>query len=122
LGYAGEIAPTLRSLHEASQLLGVITLPGEDALLKKGLDGKYVSRGEVMAASDGRARAASVDLFGWYVAELVSIGGSALGHLLGVEWAQTRFQPTFHKLIELKARVPLDDLARGKVGVATKAT
>jgi hypothetical protein len=56
---------------------------------------------------DWRARAASVDHLGWFVVELVSVGGSALGRLLGMEWYRDRFLPTFRALIALKQRIPL---------------
>jgi hypothetical protein len=63
---------------------------------------------------DWRSRAAMVDHYGWYLAELVSVGGSALGRLLGSSWFNERFQPTFRALLELKSRIPLDEIARGE--------
>jgi hypothetical protein len=62
---------------------------------------------------DWRSRATMVDQYGWYLAELVSAGGSALGRLLGPTWFHERFQPTFEALFELKRRIPLADIASG---------
>jgi hypothetical protein len=63
---------------------------------------------------DWRSRAVLVDHYGWYVAELVSSGGNALGQLLGREFFD-HFQETFRALVELHRQIPLDDIARGKV-------
>jgi hypothetical protein len=62
---------------------------------------------------DWRSRATMVDHYGWYLGELVSAGGSALGRLLGPAWFHDRFQPTFHALVELKTRIPLAAIASG---------
>ena len=70
----------------------------------------------VMAAGvhpDWRARAVTVEHFGWYLAELVSSGGSAFGHLLGPEWFHDRFQPTLRALFDLMDRIPLAAIAEG---------
>src|SRR5207245_897685 len=146
-GFTVEVIPTLRSLHEATRLLSVFGLNGEDALVERWLEGRSVSRGQVMAASrrqeeryredmlklgvappgttsdyfeqqygrwsefahhrrrhllnqvavpdrvmaigahpDWRARAAAVDHFGWYLGELISVGGYAVADLGRPEW------------------------------------
>jgi hypothetical protein len=174
LGYASEVLPTIRALHEATRLLDVFTLPGEDALFTKWAEGHHIKRGEIMRASrrqqeairaemiragekppaltdsyfhgqygrwsefahhrrrhvvdqvsararimvvgphpDWRARAATIDHFGDSLAELVSVGGSALSRFLGPSWFYGRFQPSFTALMELKRKVPLSELARG---------
>jgi hypothetical protein len=172
-GFTGEVVPLLRSLHEATRLLGVFRMPGEDTLVNRWLDGRNVSRSDIMAASgrqetatreqmlkhghripaptseyferqygrwsefahhrrkhmldqvaapdrvmvagphpDWRARAVAVDHFGWYIAELVSVGGFALADLGHPEWVK-RFQGTFQVLVDLKARMPLAQMAEG---------
>jgi hypothetical protein len=71
----------------------------------------------VMAAGrhpDWRTRAATVDHLGWYIVELVSVGGSALARLLGAEWFHERFQPTFRALLQLKGKIPLAEVAAGQ--------
>ena len=169
-----EVVSVLRSLHEATRLLSVFRKPGEETLIKRWLDGRSVSRGDVMAANrrqegrareqmlkhghpiasptseyferqygrwsefahhrrrhmvdqvavpdrvmvvgphpDWRARAAAVDQFGWYLAELVSVGGLAMADLGRPEWTD-RFQGTYRSLVELKARIPLAEIAEGK--------
>lgn len=174
-GYAADVAPVLRSLHEATRLLSAFALRGEERLVQRWLAGRNVSRGEVMAAAarqeealaaemlkegvpppgrtgdffdrlygrlsefahhrrrhlldqvsvparfmaagphpDWRARAVTVDQMGWLIVELVSVGGSALSQLWGPDWYHGRFQPTYRALLELKARIPLTDLATGK--------
>jgi hypothetical protein len=167
-----ELVPIIRSLHEATRLLGVFRLPGEDKVIDRWLAGRSVSRGEIMAASarqeavlrhhmlthgvappgetsayferqygqwseiahhrrrhmldqfapdmrtmitgphpDWRARAATVDHLGWYITELVSVGGFALAELGRREWAD-RFQGTYRELLKMKEQIPLDELAR----------
>lgn len=97
-----EVAPTLRSLHEATRLLSVLNQVGVAA--------------RMMATGphpDWRARAATVDHFGWYLVELVSVGGFATADLGRPEWVE-RFQGTYRGLIELKTQIPLADMAEGK--------
>jgi hypothetical protein len=174
LGYASEALLTIRGLHEATRLLDVFTLRGEDALFTTWAEGHYVKRGEIMRASkrqqeairvemmragekppgltdsyfhgqygrwsefahhrrrhvldqvsvptrtmvvgphpDWRVQAATVDHFGDSLAELVSVGGSALSRFLGPSWFHGRFQPSFAALMELKRKIPLSELARG---------
>lgn len=169
-----EVIPVLRSLHEATRLLSVFRMPGEEALVEKWLGGRSVARGDVMAASrrqeatareqmlklghpilaptseyferqygrwsefahhrrrhmlnqvagpdrvmavgphpDWRARAAAVDHLGWYLAELVSVGGFVMADLGRPEWVD-RFQGTYRSLIELMTRIPLAEIAEGK--------
>jgi hypothetical protein len=60
---------------------------------------------------DWRARAVAVDHFGDSLAELVSVGGSALSRFLGPSWFHGRFQRSFAALIELKRKVPLSEHA-----------
>jgi hypothetical protein len=174
-GYVFEPVPLLRSLHEASRLLTLMTHRGEEDVIDRWLKGKHVPRRDIMAAihrqeeamrlemikdgvpppattrvhfegqygrwsefahhrrhqmltqvglairvmvtgphPDWRARATMVDHYGWYLAELVSAGGSALGRLLGRDWFVDRFQRTLRALYELHDRVPLADIASGK--------
>lgn len=61
-GYTGHCAPTLRSLHEATRLLSVFALRGEDALVDRWLDNKHVSRGDIMAASDRQEEAMRIEM------------------------------------------------------------
>ena len=174
-GYFYETVPVLRSLHEASRLLTLLTFRNEDTIVRRWLDGRHVSRGDTMAAidrqeeamraemiqqgiapppttraqmeaiygrwsevahnrrghmlaqvavptrvmangphPDWRARATIVDAYGWELIGLVSGGGSAIGHLLGMSWFRDRFQPTRSALYELKERVPLAEIASGE--------
>jgi hypothetical protein len=175
-GYVFEPVPVLRSLHEAARLLALLMHRGEDEVVRRWLEGRHLSRGEIMAAidrqeeaarmemvregiappsatrsylerqygrwsefahhrrrhmltqvsvpsrvmvtgahPDWRSRAAMVDHYGWYLAELVSAGSGAFGRLLGPA-VHGRVQATFFALIELKRRIPLDEIARGKAG------
>jgi hypothetical protein len=41
-GFASEVAPTMRSVHEACQLLTVVTGPGEEVLLARWLDSQDI--------------------------------------------------------------------------------
>jgi hypothetical protein len=161
-------------------LLDVLVLPGEDELVSRWMEGRSVSRGEIMHACerqqqsiraemlragekppgltgsyfngqygrwsefahhrrrhlldqvaaeprmmaigphpDWRARAATVDHFGDSLAELVSVGGAGLSKSLGPAWFHGRFQPTLQAIWELKRRIPLSDLAHGRVGVGS---
>lgn len=174
LGYAVEAVAVLRSLHEATRLLSVFALPGEESLVTRWLDGGHVPRGKIMAASrrqeeamriemtregaappltttsyfeaqygrwsefahhrrrhllsqlalpdrvmaigphpDWRSRAAFVDHVGWSLLELVSVGGNTLSILLGEEWFNERFQPTYRALMEFKDQIALAEIARG---------
>jgi hypothetical protein len=182
LGYSSEALPTVRSLHEATRLLGVFTHRGEDDLVSRWLKGRHVDRGAIMHASDRqeqairvemiqsghkpplatkkhfdgqhgrwsefahhrrrhivnqvseparlmatgphpdwRSRAAAVDHFGDSLLELVVVGGSALSKTLGPAWYYDRFQRTIAALSELKAKVPLAELAHGQAGGDTEA-
>lgn len=173
-GFTVEVIPILRSLHEATRLLSVFGLQGEDELVERWLKGRSVSRGQVMSASrrqedryredmlkhgvappgttsdyfeqqygrwsefahhrrrhllnqlavparvmavgphpDWRARAAAVDHFGWYLSELISIGGFAMADLGRPEWIG-RFQGAFHSLLDLQSQVPLSEIVAGK--------
>lgn len=49
-GFASETVPTMRSIHEASQLLTVVTGPGEETLLRSWLDGSYINAQKTRAA------------------------------------------------------------------------
>jgi hypothetical protein len=179
-GYTVEVIPVLRSLHEGSRLLALVTHRGEDGVVDRWLNGRSVSRGDIMAAikrqeeamrvemikdgrvppkttgkgfegqygrwseiahhrrrhlldqvsiparlmatgthPDWRARATTVDHLGWYLAELVSSGGSAFGHLLGRTWFEDRFQPTLRALLHLMERIPLADIAAGRVSISS---
>lgn len=64
---------------------------------------------------DWRVRAVTVDHFGWYVLELVSTCGSALAQLRGPTWTRHRFQPTWRALMDFKDRIPLGEIAEGRV-------
>jgi hypothetical protein len=50
-GFASEVVPTMRSIHEACQLLTVVSGPGEEALLRRWLDDeRYISAQQARAA------------------------------------------------------------------------
>jgi hypothetical protein len=72
-GYATEVISLLRSLHEASRLLNVFTHPGEERLVRRWLEGRNVSRGDVMAAVD-RQEAARAEMLKQGVAPLGTTG------------------------------------------------
>lgn len=57
LGYAGEVVPIIRSMHETARLLSVLNLGGEDDLIARWIAGRNVSRREIMAASDRQEQA-----------------------------------------------------------------
>jgi hypothetical protein len=61
-GYTGEAMPVLRSLHEASRLLALMTFPGEDAVVDRWLRGRHVGRGEIMSALDRQEEAMRVEM------------------------------------------------------------
>jgi hypothetical protein len=62
LGYANEALPTIRSLHEANRLLSVFVLRGEDELVARWIDGRTISRGAVMHASQRQEEAIRVEM------------------------------------------------------------
>jgi Family of unknown function (DUF5677) len=174
LGYSSEMAPILRSLHEATRLLGVVCHKGEDDLVDRWIRGRHVSRREIMHAADRqeqrirvemiragerpvaptksffdgqhgrwsefahhrrrhiadqvaapdrvmvkgphpdwRVRACAADHYGDSLLELVVVGGSAVSQTLGPQW-HYRFQRTIASFTELKAKVPLADVATGR--------
>jgi hypothetical protein len=175
--YVVEVIPVLRSLHEATRLLGVFGMPDAQDLVKRWLEDRNVSRGDIMAAHrrreervrlemlksgepipgttvdyaekqygrwsefahnrrphllrqvaipdrlmavgphpEWRARAVTVDHFGWYLIEFVSAGGLALASIGRPEW-RDRFQASYGSLLDLKSKIPLMDIAEGKVNV-----
>ena len=61
-GYSSEVVPVLRSLHEATRLLAVFSLSGEDRLMVQWLRGKNVSRGDIMAANDRQEEAVRAEM------------------------------------------------------------
>lgn len=63
-----------------------------------------------------RARAVTVDHYGWYLIEFVSAGGFALASIGRPEW-RDRFQASYRSLLDLKRKIPLTDIAEGKVNV-----
>jgi hypothetical protein len=61
-GYVFETVPVLRSLHEASRLLTLVTLRGEDDVVQRWLDGRHVPRGEIMAAINRQEEATRAEM------------------------------------------------------------
>ena len=57
---------------------------------------------------DWSVRAAAVGDVGIFVTETVTVAGFGLSLLLGGEWFVQRFNPTFHALVELGRRAPID--------------
>lgn len=53
-------------------------------------------------------RAAAIGDSGQFLIGTVTVVGHALSMILGAAWFQDRFNPTFHALVELGQRIPLD--------------
>jgi hypothetical protein len=57
---------------------------------------------------DWSVRAAAVGDVGIFVTETATVAGFGLSLLLGREWFVQRFNPTFHALVELGRKAPID--------------
>jgi hypothetical protein len=53
-GFASEVVPTMRSMHEAGQLLTVVTGPGEEGLLRRWLNDERYIKAQQARAAEGR--------------------------------------------------------------------
>ena len=62
VGYFYETVPVLRSLHEASRLLNLVTFRGEDDIVRRWLLGRNVPRREIMAAIDRQEEAMRAEM------------------------------------------------------------
>lgn len=61
-GYTSEALPTIRSLHEACCLLDVFALRGEDELVARWIEGRSISRREIMRASERQQQAIRTEM------------------------------------------------------------
>ena len=76
----------------------------------------------VGAHPDVRIRAATVSDTGMYISDLVTVGGSAIAHLLGRDWFVKRYQPTFEAIQEIRRTVDISPASLRKAGSDVTST